>query len=142
MGSAVTPSPARARPAGRTIPRARRRGARGPPARGGRRSPSRRASAAGGRGTRPEARHATPARSLPPSSSCRRDVLVEAEQVVRVVPPLDLPEERPRLARIRRAHALRTLVADEVDVRGVIGAERLRETVDPGVVRRRLVTAP
>src|SRR5262245_13897059 len=74
---------------------------------------------------RPRSRHAH-ARDLPrllrePARACarqlaRRDVLVEPEHVVRVVAALQLPQAGEAGVAVRGPHAVRALVAEEVDV--------------------------
>ena len=62
----------------------------------------------------------------------RRDVLVEPEDVVRVVAGLDRREPVPRRARVGRADALLALVAEEAGVRGRVALAQLaREAGDP-----------
>src|SRR4029453_6819022 len=61
-----------------------------------------------------------------------RDVLVEPEEVVRVVLRLDRPQPLPRRAGVGGTDARLTLVGEEVHVRaGVTVPERIREVGDP-----------
>jgi hypothetical protein len=65
----------------------------------------------------------------------RRDVLVEAEEVVRVVAALQLAEAGPGGAGIGRADRRLVLVAEEADVAAcAVLAEGVGEAGDPGVV--------
>ena len=56
----------------------------------------------------------------------RRDVLVQPEEVVRVVLRLDLRQPVPGRARVGGAHPVLALVAEEADVRAVVVLQQLR----------------
>src|SRR5436190_10220313 len=70
----------------------------------------------------------------------RLDILVQPEEVGRVVPSLYLPEPVPGSAGISRAYSLLAIISKEVDVyRAIAPAQGLPEPGNPGLVRRRLV---
>ena len=72
-----------------------------------------------------------------------RDVLVEAEEVVRVVARLDRARAGPRSFRVGRADARLALVAEEVDVRaGVALLQRRGEVASPRPARTARSSAP
>ena len=148
-------SGARHRPAGSAAAGSRRRatGAPAPPARRGAGTPGRaRARRSDRVGRRPRAGAARDARAEPAALvftatsgrrlereaaglAGRRDVLVRAEQVVRVVAALDRAEPLPRRAGIRRADAFLALVGEEVDVRARVSLpQRVDRALDPGLV--------
>src|SRR5688572_21098377 len=69
-----------------------------------------------------------------------RDVVVDAEEVGRVVAGLDLPQAVPGRARVGRAVSCLAFVADEVDVHAIVPlVQRRREVCDPLLMPRCLV---
>src|SRR6266849_1472035 len=72
----------------------------------------------------------------------RRDVLVEAKEVGRVVAVLDRGEAVPGVVRVGGAHACRVLVAEEVHVGAGVGLLKRRgEFAEPALVGRLFVRA-
>src|SRR5258705_1701520 len=71
-----------------------------------------------------------------------RDVLVDPEQVGRVVATLYSAEPVPRLSRIRRTDARLALIDEKVHVCAIVALlQRGHKAIDPRLIRRSLLSA-